>query len=222
MLKTMSNKKFTLVILSAVTGMIIVTFLFWGIGPKDNQAVQVLAEIDKEKVALDEFWRSYDNEYKRMREAGTTPEDIEKQNIKEKVLNTLVDRTVLMLAAQKAGITVPDKELQDAIVKTEFFQRNGVFDKEVYQNALRLNHVTPLLYEAMLKKDMVISKMARLIGETTELSPEEMRLISSIGGGNQNQFLEIFRSSKNNMSIKAYVEAYKRQLNIKINKDLIS
>lgn len=223
MLKTMStNKIFTLVILSAVTVMIIITFVFWGIGPKDNQTVEVVANIDSEKIPLDEFWRTYDSEFKRMRDAGTSPEDIEKQNVKEKVLNTLVDRAVLLVAARNAGITVTERELQDAIMKTEFFQRNGAFDRDVYTRALRLNRMTPQVYEAVLKKDMIINKMVRLIGETTDLSPDEMRIIDSISGGNKGQLLEVFRASKSNMSVKAYVDGYKRQLKIEIRKELIS
>ncbi|RJQ43507.1 MAG: hypothetical protein C4538_12065 [Nitrospiraceae bacterium] len=223
MLKTMStNKLFTLVILSAVTFMIIITFIFWGIGPKDNPTSAVLAQVEKEKITVEEFWRTYDNEYKRLREAGTKDEDLEKMQIKDKVLNLLVDRAVLLAAAQKAGVSVTEKEMQDSIINTQFFQRNGVFDRGVYERALKLNHMTPQLYEGMLKKDLIISKMTRLIGETTELSADDIKILDSLSGGNQQQLLEIFRSSKSTLSVKAYIEDFKHQLDIKVNKDLIS
>jgi peptidyl-prolyl cis-trans isomerase D len=223
MLKTMStNKFFTLVILSAVTVMIIITFVFWGIGPKDNPSVQVLAQVDKEKVTFEEFWRTYDNEYKRAKESGSSDEEIEKSKLKDMVLAQLVDRKVLLVAAGRSGITVTEKELQQNIINTPYFQRNGVFDKEVYERALRLNRLTPQLYESMLKNDMIVNKMVRLIGETAELSAEEVNILKSLSGGNMEQLRKVFLSSKSNMSVKAYVEGYKRQLEVQVNRDLIS
>ncbi|MBI5739378.1 MAG: SurA N-terminal domain-containing protein [Nitrospirae bacterium] len=213
---------FTLVILSAVTVMIIITFIFWGIGPRDNPTTAVLAEVAKEKVTVEEFWRTYDNEYKRIRETVGSDEEMKKLNLKERVLNSLVDRKVLLVAAQEAGITVTDKELQKEIIGTPYFQRNGVFDREVYERALKLNHLTTQAYEGMLKNDLVVLKMTRLIGETAELSPDEMKILDSMSGANQEQMLEVFRSSKSNMSVKAYIEGFKKQLDIKINSDLIS
>jgi len=223
MLKTMStNKLFTLVILSAVTVMIIITFVFWGIGPRDNPTDTVLAEVEKEKITLDEFWRAYDNEYKRVRETVAGDEEMQKLNLKDRVLEQLVDRKVLIAASEKAGITVTDKELQESIMGTRYFQKNGVFDKAVYEKALRLNRLTPRVYESMLKNDLVINKMTRLIGETTELSPDEIKMIDSLGGVDRGQLVEILRSGKSGASVKAYIEGFKGQLKININRDLIS
>lgn len=212
---------FTLIILSAVTVMIIITFVFWGIGPKDNPDVQVLAQVEKEKVSFDEFWRVYDNEYKRAKESGSSEEQIEKMKLKDMVLDQLVDRKVLLVAAGRSGITVNEKELQDAIIRTPYFQKNGVFDKDVYERALRLNRLTPQLYESMLKNDMIINKMVRIVSETVELSAEETDILGKLGGANVEQLREVFRSNKSNMSVKAYVEGYKRQLDIQVNRDLI-
>jgi peptidyl-prolyl cis-trans isomerase D len=223
MLKILStNKLASYIILVAITVIIIATFLFWGIGPKDNPKEAVVAQINNEKIYIEEFWRAYENEYKRISEKGAQKEDIEKLNLKDRVLNSLVERVVLLIAAKDGKISVTENELQDAIKNLEYFQRNGVFDREVYINKLRLNRMTPQSFENMLREDLIISKMTRLIGETTELSPEEKNIIDSLSGGNQGQLLEVFRSNKANLAVKAYVEGLKKQLAVKINRDLIS
>ena len=213
---------FTLVILSAVTVMIIITFIFWGIGPKGNPTSAVLAQVEKEKVSVEEFWRAYDNEFKRLKDNTAGDEELKNLNLKNRVLDTLVDRKVLLVAAQKSGITVSEKEMQQNIMRTPYFQRNGSFDKDVYERALKLNHLTVQLYESMLKNDLIVNKMTRLIGETSELSPEETKILDSLGGANQEQLREVFRSSKNSLAVKAYVDGFKRQLDVKVNRDLIS
>lgn len=223
MLKILSsNKLASYIILVAITVIIIATFVFWGIGPKDKQQQPVVAQVNKEKIFIQEFWRAYDNEYKRMSESGSSKEDIEKLKLKDKVLNSLIDRTVLLIAAKDAGITVSEKELQDTIITTPYFQKNGVFDKGVYERALKLNRMTPQSFEGMMREDLLVNKMTRLIGETTELSSEDIKLLDSLSGGNQEQLYEIFRSSKANLAVKAYVEGIKKNLDIKINRDLIS
>ncbi|MBI5098288.1 MAG: SurA N-terminal domain-containing protein [Nitrospirae bacterium] len=223
MLKILSsNKLASYIILVAITVIIIATFVFWGIGPKDKPQEAVVAQINNEKIYIEEFWRTYDNEYKRISETGAKKEDIEKLKLKDRVLNLLVDRAVLLIAAKKGEIAVTENELQDAITNTTYFQRNGVFDREVYTRALRLNRMTPQSFENMLREDLIINKMTRLVGETAELSQEEVKVLDSIGGGNQEQLLEVFRSNKTNLAVKAYVEGFKRQLDIKINRDIIS
>jgi peptidyl-prolyl cis-trans isomerase D len=223
MLKILStNKLASYIILVAITIIIIATFVFWGIGPKDKPQEAIVAQVNSEKINIQEFWRAYENEYKRISEKGAQKEDIEKLNLKDRVLNSLVERAVLLIAAKDGKISVTENELQDAIKHLEYFQRNGVFDREVYINKLRLNRMTPQSFENMFREDLIISKMTRLIGETTELSTDEKNIIDSLSGGNQGQLLEVFRSNKTNLAVKAYVEGLKKQLDVKINRNLIS
>jgi peptidyl-prolyl cis-trans isomerase D len=223
MLKLMQgNKFFTVFLLSAITIMITVAFVFWGIGPADNPTVTYVAQIENEKIPPDQFWRAYDNEYKRLREQNTSPEDIEKMNLEERILATMINRKVLVIAAQKAGIKATQKELQEAIMNTEYFQRNGVFDQSIYERALKLNRLSPRSYEESVRKDIIISKMSNLIGETAELTSEELKILDSMKAENKDQLRSIFRSSKTSQAVQAYIESIKRQLDIQVNRDLIS
>jgi hypothetical protein len=223
MLKIMqSHKFFTVFVLGAITIMISVAFIFWGIGPKDTSKVTFVASVGDEKITLDEYWRTYDNEVKRLKDQNKSTEEIEKLNLKDRILAALVNRAVLVAAAPKAGITVSEKELQEAIINTPYFQRNGVFDPEVYKRALKLNRLTPQAFENSIRSDIIISKMSNLIGETAELSSEELQILDSMNVENKDQLRSIFRSSKSNQTIQAYIESIKRQMDIQINRDLIS
>jgi peptidyl-prolyl cis-trans isomerase D len=202
--------------------MITVAFVFWGIGPKDNPNLEFVAEIGDRNISLDDYWREYDNEYRRLKDQGTTEEEIAKLKLEETVLSRIVARTVLMLAAEDAGITVTEKELQQAIMNTSYFQRNGVFDPQVYQRSLRNSRMSVRYFEASFRNDLIVTKMTRLIGETAELSSEELKILDSIQGGNRDQLAEVFRNSKSSQTVNAYIESIKRQLNIKVNRDLLS
>ncbi|MBI5056466.1 MAG: SurA N-terminal domain-containing protein [Nitrospirae bacterium] len=221
MLKIMSHKFFSVFLLAGVTVIIIITFIFWGIGPKDRNQSTVVAQVEDEKISTEKYWRAYENELKRRKDVNPN-EEPKKQQLQEQVLNMLIDRAVLTIAAQKAGITIPEKDLQDAIVNIPYFQRDGVFDPEIYSRALRLNRLTTQAFENDLREDLLVSKMSKLVGETAELTPDEIKILDSIGTGNQEQLLQIFRSNKSNQIINAYIESVKRQLKITVNKDIIS
>jgi hypothetical protein len=222
MLKIMrSNKFFSVFLLTAITIMLTVAFIFWGIGPKDNPQAQFVAEINGDRIMLDEYYRAYDNEYRRLKDQYSD-EEIEKMNIPDRVINSLVSRRVLLIAAERAGITVSEKELQNAIVNEPAFQRNGVFDVNVYERRLKLNRLSPQTYESVLTRDMIITKMSRLIGETAELSQDEAKMLDTVKGGNKAQLTQIFLASKSNQVINAYIQSLKRQLDITIRRDLVS
>ena len=221
MLKIMrGNKFFSVFLLSAITIMISVAFIFWGIGPKDNAAVQYVAQIEDDNILLEDYYRAYDNEYNRLRDQYTDDE-IEKMNIPDRVINALIDRRVILIAAENAGITVTEKELQDAIMRAPYFQRDGVFDVNVYERSLKINRISPQNFENSMRSDLISAKMTSLIGETVELSSEETKILDSIQGDNKDQLTQIFLSSKSQQTVNAYIESLKRQLDIVLNRDLI-
>lgn len=217
MLKVMrSHKFFTVFLLSAITIVIIITFVFWGIGPLENPSNMVVARVGKEKITQEEYWKSYYIAEDYYRKIYKTEEDIKKLNLKERVLNELIDRKVLMTAAERAGLRVTQEDLQKAIMSNPIFQKNGVFQRDIYMRALRLMRTTPKEYENALMDELLIDKMRRLIGETAELTPQERKIVDSIKEGRE-QLAQAFLSAKQELAIKAYIEGVKRQMKIKIN-----
>lgn len=216
MLKIMrSHKFFTVFLLSAVTIMIIITFVFWGIGPLENPSNMVVAHIGKEKITQEEYWKSYYIAEDYYRRIYKDEEEIKKLNLKEMVLNDLIDRKVLMIAADMSAVRVTQEELKKAIMSNPIFQKNGVFQRDVYMRALKLMRMTPREYENALMDELLIDKMSRVIGETTELTTDERKILDSIKEGRE-QLAQAFLSAKQELAIKAYIEGVKRQIKIKI------
>jgi len=220
MLKIMrTHKFFNIFLLSGITFMIIITFVFWGIGPSANPKKGIVAQIDDEIIRLDEYMIAYDNEYKRLKETNPSNDEIKK--LSEKVLDSMIDRRVLIAAAKRAGITVSVNELQGEIMKIPYFQRDGVFDPEVYKRVLKLNHLTPQVFEEQLRNDLIFLKMSRLIKEAAELTEDEKKIVDVFKQGNP-RIAEAVLMNKGNQLLKAYIESLKKGVTIKINRELIS
>lgn len=197
---------------------VILSFIFWGVGTVDKSTNVAIAEVEKEKISLEEYWLAYDRVrefYRETMKEGLTDE-VEKQlNLKQKVLDTLIDERVLLIAAKRAGITVSEKELEEAITNDPNFMRDGKFNRDVYLRTLQLNRMTPQLYESLRKKELILSKMKRLIGESIDLPQTQIEV-------KEEALKQAILSEIRQGAIKSYVEGLKRGMKIKVNQQLLS
>jgi len=196
--------------------MIIISFIFWGVGTVDKTTAVPLAEVGKEKIMLEEYWASYDRArefYRNISKGAFTEEMEEKLNLKQKVLDSLINEMVLMAEAKKAGIRVSDEELEEAIINDPAFTRDGRFNKDVYIRTVQINRMTPEYFELMKRKELTLSKMHRLIGESVDLTDERMK---------DPAMAQALLSRLRELAVKSYVEGLKKQMKIKVNQQLIS
>jgi peptidyl-prolyl cis-trans isomerase D len=221
MLKMMRHKFFTFGILSVIVFIITIAFIFSGVWtPGDNVRAEIVAQVGEQEIPLKVFRRVYDNEFDRMREQYPDEKDIEEKfNIKGRVLNSLIDQYVLLAVAEEAGIDATEVEIQKVIISNPYFQRNGVFDEKVYDRFFKVRRISKRDYEAGLRDSIILTKMSRMIGETAELSSNELQILDSLEGGNQEQLHQVFMSTKRNQAISAYIEGIKRRLDVKVSEN---
>lgn len=179
--------------------LVIITFVFWGVGTVDKQTSAVVAEVAGQKIYAQTFWRNYEDARRFYREVFKDKAVEMEKDLKEKLLEDLINEQVLLYLAKKYGIEATEKEVQDAIINDPRFMRNGVFQKEIYFQILKLNRITPAQYEESLKKQIVLTKTMQTIiqaKDSKDISDEEF--------------------------IKSYLRAVKTSIPIKINKEALS
>ncbi len=204
--------------------LVILTFIFWGVGTVDKPTDVMVAEVDKEKISVEEYWRAYErvrNAYRDQYKEQFNEEMEKELNLKEKVLNTLLEEKVLLVSAKEMGINVSDKELQEAIMNDPNFMRDGVFRRDIYFRTLELNRLTPEAYENSLRQQLTILKMRRLIGSVVDIEAIDLKNI----GVDDKAIADIKRallSLQQDIVLKSYVEGIKPKMKIKTNIELIS
>jgi peptidyl-prolyl cis-trans isomerase D len=206
---------------------VILSFLFWGIGTVDKTGRGgVIAEVGKHKITAEEYWRSYENVNRFYREIYKEKfnEEMEKKlNLKEKVLDSMIQEQVLLIAAKKEGIRISDAELQEAITHEAAFMRNGVFDKSIYVNRLKLMRITVEEYENAKRQELTLNKMRHLIELSVDV-PDMSANLQKLSGDEKsmNMLREAMLSEKKEKALRSYVEGIKRDIKIKIDTKLIS
>jgi len=222
MLKVMrSHKFFTVFILGATVILISAAFIFTGVvGPQAQRSKIAVANVGDEIITQAEFKRAYYNLEQLVKE-NPNLEDIKNLDLQKEAINKLIDKKILLVAAKKAGMKVTKDELQKEIMDTPYFQRNGVFDNIVYGKVVRMLHYgSTREYEDELTDDMMRVKLARVIGETAELTDSEIKIIDSIKGDKAG-LIQNFLKPKKELMVRAYIDGLKRGMKISVKKDII-
>jgi peptidyl-prolyl cis-trans isomerase D len=206
---------------------VILSFIFWGVGTVDKTGgVQIVAEVGKYKITADDYWKTYDRAYRFYREIyrDKFDEEMEKQmNLKENILDSMINERILLTAAKDMGVSITDEELQESIAHEPVFMKNGVFDKDVYVNRLKLNRITPEAYESLKRQELTVNKMKHLIELSIDVTDVDAQLPKTSGNEQvANMLSQAMLSEKKTKTVQSYIEGLKKQIKIKTNKELIS
>lgn len=158
-------------------GLIIVVFIFWGIGGNSNRQGLVASvnglnitavEFEQEKRALaDNFQKAY---------PGITPEMLQSLQLDQMALQQLVQRKLIQSEANRIGLGISAYELSSFIHQIPmFFGPDGKFDKTVYLEQLKNVNMPASKYEDMLRRDLLPEKFIGVATAGAYLSPETVR-----------------------------------------------
>ncbi len=128
-----------------LVGIIILPFVFWGMGDVFRGGNQnVIASIDSKKVSTQEF-----TDYlQRLNLNEEQIKSLPKTDLIEKILSEYIGKKVMSLEIKKLKITVNDNSLRDIIKNDELFLKDKKFSRTMYEKFLITSGVTAPQFEA--------------------------------------------------------------------------
>ncbi len=139
------------------------------------------------EVSAEEFRQAFDTMREQRREAEGENFDargFETIESKREVLEQLIDRAVLALAAERANIVVGDAQVEGIIRTIPAFQVDGQFDPQRYQLALQSAQPprTPREFDASIRLDLQRALVPQAIAESAFVTAgESERLMRLLG-----------------------------------------
>ena len=128
-----------------LVGIIILPFVFWGMGDVFRGGNQnVIATIDSKKVSTQEFV----NYLNRMNLNKDQIKNLPKSNLMEQILSEYIGRKVMGLEIEKLGITINDNSLRKIIKNDKLFFKKDKFSRTEYEKFLIKSRVTAVAFEA--------------------------------------------------------------------------
>ena len=162
-LKSFRNASNSIVIKILFTA-IILSFCLWGVGDiiRNYSASRAIAKVDKARITVEQFLREYSHEKQRIRNLGKKPltdEELKALNIKDIVLDRLINTLIIEQSYDKFGIVVPKKSLVSLIHSMPEFQRNGGFSVRTYENALKNSGLTEQSFLQLIRKNLAQTQL---------------------------------------------------------------
>lgn len=184
------NKRLIQIILA----IIFLPFAFFGIDSyfRGVGGGQVVARVGDYSISQEEFSRALrerQDTLRRLAQGRADPALLDNPELRYATLDGLIQRRLLLENALRAGVTVDDDRLKEIIARQQSFQdETGKFSLARYEQYLRSEGMTPVMFEARLRQDMILQqfmdgyadstfvprsvseRLARLSGQQRELS----------------------------------------------------
>ncbi|MDO9597866.1 MAG: SurA N-terminal domain-containing protein [Azoarcus sp.] len=170
------SKRFAQVILA----LIIVPFAFFGMDAyfSDAPGGGEVANVGGMPIMAVEFDQALRDQQDRLRnEAGgqVDRELLQSEELRQSVLENLVNRRVLALFAAESRLTVTPQQLQQTIAEVPSFQEDGRFSLQRYEALLRAQGMSPAMFEARLAQDVRVQQIALPVGEASFAARDSAR-----------------------------------------------
>jgi peptidyl-prolyl cis-trans isomerase D len=154
--------------LKAILILVALSFVlfFGGYAYFKDKKVTYAAKVDGVTIGEREYYDAFQDAVKQYREAlgpSFSEKMIEELHLKDKILDNLIAKILILQEAKRMGLSIPDEELREAIESTPAFQVNGQFDRRSYERFLRLSRMTPEQFEQSQREDLLLSKAVSVI-----------------------------------------------------------
>lgn len=159
-------------------GIIIIVFVFWGIGSYTGPKGYV-ATVNDMHITEVEFQKVYSSMEQNLRASypNLNPELLKGLQLEQQVLQQLVIKKLLESEAERIGLEISPYELRLAVQEMPYFlDKDGKFDKDEYLRILKTSGLTPAQFESGLREDMLPEKLQKLLTDGAWGSPEDARL----------------------------------------------
>ncbi|MFT4520216.1 MAG: peptidyl-prolyl cis-trans isomerase D [Halioglobus sp.] len=167
-----------------IVGIIVLSFSLFGIesillGGGSN----AIAEVNGEEVTPQELQRSLDSQRRRlisMMGENLDPAMLDDDRMTSQVLNSLINRKLLMQSAQSLELAISEREVGTVIGNMEQFQVDGVFSAEAYKSAVSGAGYTPSYFKQSIRDDLLTNQVRNGLAGSDFATPSELALNARI------------------------------------------
>lgn len=177
MLQLLRGKKSSLLV-KIILGVIVIGFSFFGIESYFIANVDTsVARVGGSEISQDQFRERFSQYRQRMVQMMGGAGDVsflDRPEVKQQLLNTMVDERVLLEANEKLGVAIPAERIRNEILGISAFQSEGKFDPDQYKMLLASQNLTPQAFEQRLRDDLATRELPQQVSATALVTDAEV------------------------------------------------
>jgi peptidyl-prolyl cis-trans isomerase D len=161
-------------------GVLIIVFTMFGFGAFEAfmKADPPAAKVNGVKITQSQLAMETDRQRQRiLAQMGerANPDLIDAARLRQSVLDSLINQTILMESAKDMGLRVSEAEVDRVIVENPQFQVGDKFDPDLYRRLLANAGHTPLTFKAELTNNFTLAQLTGAVRETPFITDDELR-----------------------------------------------
>lgn len=192
------RNRITGVIALIILGLIILSFVFFGVvTPGGMQGVNYAAKVNGTEIPLNNFRQQLqraENQYAQYFPDGI-PEE-QRTQLRQNILDSLIREELVRQRIYESRYRVGNEALLEQIKTVPQFQLNGTFDRNVYEQQLRIAGQSPGLFENNLKNSMSISQLRSAIANSAFVTSQELALKKQLENEKRSASFAVIPASK--------------------------
>ena len=182
------------------------------------------ATVNGTKISQQEFETALRQQRDRMRQmlgANFDSAILESVEARRAILNNLVEQRLLIERARAAGLTVTDEQVAQVIGGIDAFKQDGKFDQKRYTTVLDSQNMSPLMFEARLRDDLLGQQLreayaqngyaANAVADNVIAINEQQRVISLAGVSLQSYMASV---KADDVETKAYYDQNQQEFKL--------
>lgn len=184
-------------------------FVGWGsysFGSKAGNVAKV-GNIEITQSKLNMVYSNIYNQYNEMLQGKLDEQKAKEMGLINQAFATLAAQAKILNFAQDIGIVVSDEEVAEMLESIKGFQKDGLFNKAVYDGYLKSQRLKAKVFEETLRDDLTINKTLALL-QTGSLPLEEETVSAAMNAADKLAYKVLTPSDVNITADEAKIKAY--------------
>jgi peptidyl-prolyl cis-trans isomerase D len=164
-------------LIKVLIAIIAVVFVFYfGYSFRERQANR-MANVNGDVITVLQYDKAYRNLLEGLQKEyrGMWNDNLIKIfDLKNRALDGLITQKLVSQEAQRIGLDVTEKEIQEKIVSYPAFQFRGRFDESRYRSVLLNNRMTPENFEEVLAQELLQEKVQQFLTTFSPVTDQEV------------------------------------------------
>ena len=172
-------------IVQFILALLVLPFAFVGVdsyvrgvgGDKD------VATVGGQAISMQDFENALRSQQQQMQRAlgkNFDPTMFDNPEVRQQVLDGVVNQRLLQVSAQDMKLTTPDAQISKVIIEIPDFQDGGKFSLSKYDEVLKLNGLNRASYEQRLRGDLAQQPLQDVLGRTNFASAAQAGLYQKL------------------------------------------
>ncbi len=172
-------------IVQFILALLVLPFAFVGVDSyvRNMSGDNDVATVGGQSITPQEFenaLRSQQEQMRRMLGKNYDPAMFDNPEVRQQVLDGVVNQRLLQVASQNLKLTAPDTQLSKTILEIPDFQDGGKFSQARYDEVLKANGLTRLSYEQRLRGDLAQQPLQDVLARTNFASTAQVGLYQKL------------------------------------------